>query len=243
MESPGLAPASVLSRVPGVSWVPQRETRGREGERTRSLCWSDGNGQPRGSTPPLVSPGALARPPHPASGMNGAQAPAPRTPAWQPETPAVPAGGRLSPSALARLDWAPPPPPPGWQRPSPGVSARVCATGRFTFSLPPPPRRARRLPHPAWAGAGESPQDEGVGCQRRGRGKGRSQATRGRGCCGGRGRERARAASRGGGGAKTVLRGDLGRVGLRERGDESLQESVRGVRPQSRRGREAAGRE
>lgn len=54
---------------------------------------------------------------------------------------------------------------------------------------------------------------------------------------------RARAASRGGGGAKTVLRGDLGRVGLRERGDESLRESVRGVRPQGRRGREAAGRE
>lgn len=42
----------------------------------------------------------------------------------------------------------------------------MCARGRFTFSLPPPPPRVRRLPHPARAG--ESPQDGvGGGGQRR----------------------------------------------------------------------------
>lgn len=143
--------------------------------------------------PPAAPGGApphLTWRPHPPTrpGRGGTQGPRPRpraAPTLAPQTRSLRrqggrAGSRLSPSALARLDSAPPPPLPWRRRSSRGVSARVCARGRFTFSLPPPPR-ARRLPHPAQAG--ESPQD-GAGVSDGERAGGRRRGSRG--CCEGR---------------------------------------------------------
>jgi hypothetical protein len=84
-----------------------------------------GGGSPHLARGPAARPGMNGPHPHPA--------PQPGTP-----TPGLPRGAPLSPSALLLVRL-----PGGGAQP--GVSARVCASGRFTF-LPLPPR-ARRLPH------------------------------------------------------------------------------------------------
>ena len=149
---------------PGSLGPQASETRGRAGNYTGGLCWSDRNGEPLKRRPRLPSPGARIRPA--AAGNEWVPEPPPRaspTPAPSPRSPrrqGYRAGGRLSPSALVRLDSAPPPSPPRCPRPSRRVSARVCARGRFTFSRPPPPP-ARSLPTRSCRGVPSGQGEEG----------------------------------------------------------------------------------
>ena len=152
---------------PGSLGPQASETRGHAGYYTGGLCWSDRNGQPLKRRPRLPSPGARIRPA--AAGNEWVPEPPPRaspSPVPQPGSPrrqGYRAGGRLSPSALVRLDSAPPPSPPRCPRPSRRVSARVCARGRFTFSRPPPPppALARSLPTRSCWGVPSGQGEEG----------------------------------------------------------------------------------